>query len=57
MTSPFPRRNVLVYTSDRDLRSRVMALGTRVKGAGAPQIPHSVVPAKAGIHPRRGECP
>ncbi len=35
MTSPFPRRNVLVYTSDRDLRSRVMALGTRVKVAGA----------------------
>ena len=35
MTSPFHRRNVLVYTSDRHLRVRVLALGASVKGAGA----------------------
>ncbi len=29
-----PRRSVLVYTSDRRLRSRVTALGASVKGAG-----------------------
>ncbi len=30
-----PRRSVLVYTSDRDLRARVTALGANVKGAGS----------------------
>ena len=30
-----PLRSVLVYTSDRDLRSRVTVFGARVKGAGA----------------------
>ncbi len=30
-----PGRSVLVYTSDRDLRSRVMVLGASVKGAGS----------------------
>ena len=29
-----PHRSVLVYTSDRDLRSRVTAFGAEVKGAG-----------------------
>ena len=29
-----PRRSVLVYTSDRHLRSRAIALGASVKGAG-----------------------
>ena len=30
-----PHRSVLVYTSDRDLRSRVTIFGAEVKGAGA----------------------
>ena len=30
-----PLRSVLVYTSDRDLRARVLALGASVKGAGS----------------------
>ena len=29
-----PHRSVLVYTSDRDLRSRVTVFGAEVKGAG-----------------------
>ena len=35
MTADSTRRTVLVYTSDRDLRSRVIALGANVKGAGS----------------------